>query len=769
MKCFRLFLALMVVFISAGCSSDASHPETQIEKGKTLFAAGDYTAAAAAYAGATRVKPDATEAWMGLASSRLKLGNTRGAAEAYQHVLDIDPSHAQARMEMARFSILEGDLDKAENFVRLVLKSSPDNVPALFLLAEIYIGNKRFADARDVYRQIIEKAPREMKAYIGMARIQAHFGDLSKTEKFLKQALTIKPEADTPRLMLFNLYLSQHNAEAAEDTLLQAVTANPKKALWPIMLGRFYLGRQQTEKAEKYFLSAIAKEPDNVTPYLVAGKFYGASGNKEKALSTYRQALDLQQQNITIRYILADFFLKNNETAAAGEQIAEILDKHPAYLPAHLLGIKSFITQKKYDKALSQCDTLLQTHPAADEIYYLKGLALVGQEDLKGAEAAFLEAARASPHNISARMMLSRIYMKQGRIEEAQQVNRQIFASLHKNFDMDLIVGNTSLQANKQQQSIESMEALSEFASVDPFGGYTQQEHVAALQEQYGKLIDEFETILATDPTLMGLFENIIVLHAANNEYDAALEKCERQLQRVGSSPELAAAVYNIKGGLLMASGDPNGARQAFQKAIEINPDFLKPYYGLARLYIMEKNLDKAISQYQTILAKNPRQAGPHVLLGALYKLKKNYTQAEIHYRKALTIDANSLQAVNNLAYLLAGRTDNTDEALSLALKAKSVAPEDPFVRDTLGWIYYKKGLYEDAVRELSVCVGALPDNAIAHYHLGMAYYQNKALDAAATHLKRALSLDNDFDQAVTARSVLMEMQANTTGNTETQ
>lgn len=767
MRRFKLFFSLLViaVLILAGCSSETTHTEEQIKEGETLFAAGDYKAAAQVYEAVTRQTPDETTAWMGLASSRLKLGNTRGAAEAYQHILDIDPSHTEARLQMARFSILEGNLDKAEERVRAVLKSSPGNVPALYLLADIYIRNKRFEDARDVYQQIIEKTPRETAAYIGLARFYNRAGDLSKAADYLRQSIAVAPRADAPRLMLFSLYHSQHNNEAAEETLLQAVAANPKKALWPVMLGRFYFDRQQTEKAENAFLSAIEKEPENVTPYLVAGKFYGASGDMAKALSMYRRALDLQPQNITIRYLLADFLLKSNDAAAAAKQISEILDKHPDYLPAHLLEIKRLIAQEDYDKALLQCDGLLQTHPAADDLYYLKGLALVGKNDLPGAAEAFLKATRVAPHNIHAAMMLTRIYLKQGRMEEAQQVNRQVFALLHKNFNIDLILGNTSLQAGKQQ-SIESMEALSEFASVDPLGGYARQEHVAALQDQHSKLIDEFEAVLATDPTLMGLFENIIILHAANNEYDVALGKCDRQLQQVGASPELAAAIYNIKGGLLLAQGKIRGAQQAFQEAIRTNPDFLKPYFGLARLYIVEKNLDKAISQYQAVLARNPRQVGPHVLLGALYKLKGDYKQAESHYRKALSIDANSIQAANNLAYLLAENTDNMDEALSLSLKAKAIAPEDPFVRDTLGWIYYKKGLYEDAVRELSACVEALPDNAIAHYHLGMAHYQRQETDLAVKHLQRALSLDKQFEQAREAESILIKLKP---GNTEAQ
>jgi tetratricopeptide (TPR) repeat protein len=84
--------------------------------------------------------------------------------------------------------------------------------------------------------------------------------------------------------------------------------------------------------------------------------------------------------------------------------------------------------------------------------------------------------------------------------------------------------------------------------------------------------------------------------------------------------------------------------------------------------------------------------------------------------------------------------------------------PDDPNVMDTLGLVYYKKGLYDSAVDELADSVKENPDNAVVHFHLGLAYYKRGDKDLAKTELETALKLDDKFDSADEARKILSEL-----------
>jgi chaperonin cofactor prefoldin len=126
--------------------------------------------------------------------------------------------------------------------------------------------------------------------------------------------------------------------------------------------------------------------------------------------------------------------------------------------------------------------------------------------------------------------------------------------------------------------------------------------------------------------------------------------------------------------------------------------------------------------------------------------------------KKALELDPGFAPAANNLAFLLADQDKELDRALELALKAKERLPDDPGVMDTLGWAYYKKGLYDSARSELLDSIEKMPDNAVIHYHLGLTYYKKGEKEKAREELEKALSLDNSFDGAKEAAEVLKKL-----------
>ena len=146
------------------------------------------------------------------------------------------------------------------------------------------------------------------------------------------------------------------------------------------------------------------------------------------------------------------------------------------------------------------------------------------------------------------------------------------------------------------------------------------------------------------------------------------------------------------------------------------------------------------------------------MMLGTIYDLKKRFDMSEKHYRAALEINPDFAPAANNLAYLLAAQDKNIDEALGFAQKAKEQLPAEPSVMDTLGWIYYKKGLYDSAISEFKDSLEKLADNATVNYHLGMAYYQKGDKPKAKKQLEKALSLDKNFDGVQEARETLAQL-----------
>ena len=113
---------------------------------------------------------------------------------------------------------------------------------------------------------------------------------------------------------------------------------------------------------------------------------------------------------------------------------------------------------------------------------------------------------------------------------------------------------------------------------------------------------------------------------------------------------------------------------------------------------------------------------------------------------------------MNNLAYIYAEKLNDLKRASELAQKARSLAPTNPSVLDTLGWITYKQGGYQQAADLLSQSAAKSPDNPEIQFHLGMADYMMGRTDAARGAFGKAVGSGTDFDGKEEARRRLASL-----------
>jgi Flp pilus assembly protein TadD len=134
------------------------------------------------------------------------------------------------------------------------------------------------------------------------------------------------------------------------------------------------------------------------------------------------------------------------------------------------------------------------------------------------------------------------------------------------------------------------------------------------------------------------------------------------------------------------------------------------------------------------------------------------WNEAKQLYEETLKLDANSGIYLNNLAFLMAEHNGDLDDALTKAQKAKQLLPNTFEVADTLGWIYLKKNLSDDAVRIFSDLVSKAPNHSTFHYHLGMAYYQKGDKPKAVRELQDALKFNPQKEEREKVQQLLSRL-----------
>ena len=121
--------------------------------------------------------------------------------------------------------------------------------------------------------------------------------------------------------------------------------------------------------------------------------------------------------------------------------------------------------------------------------------------------------------------------------------------------------------------------------------------------------------------------------------------------------------------------------------------------------------------------------------------------------------DSKNGVAMNNLAFLLAQSGGSLDEALTLAQRARQLMPDLTEVSDTLGWIYLKKNLSDNAIAAFDEIVRKQPERSTYRYHLGMALAQKGDRVTAAAQLKEALKLNPSAEEAAKIRELLARIE----------
>jgi len=166
---------------------------------------------------------------------------------------------------------------------------------------------------------------------------------------------------------------------------------------------------------------------------------------------------------------------------------------------------------------------------------------------------------------------------------------------------------------------------------------------------------------------------------------------------------------------------------------------------------------DKAVSELNAALQKNPNSISALMALAGIYQGQNKNDLAKENYKKVLKINPKFPPAANNLAYIYADENTNLDEALTLAQAAKEALPDNPYMADTLGWVYYRKNVYTRAIVYLKEAAEKLPNQPMVRYHLGMAYHKNGNADLARKELGKALELDPKLRGNEEAKAILQK------------
>lgn len=430
------------------------------------------------------------------------------------------------------------------------------------------------------------------------------------------------------------------------------------------------------------------------------------------------------------------------------------------------LVVAEAVAQDKMDRAAPYVDFIKQENPSVED-YMIYGMYLAGKEDLNGAAEAYENALALDTDNEE--LLSSYVAIVEGfPVTEAAAkiiLLEEKYPALAADFDAE--IGRLYFQANRLDVALYYFnKVLAEKpqhprALLGRAGVYEKQQNYFLMLydlEQLEKLGYANASVYARMASVYLLVKDInnaeiyfwkakqlspqddganyFLSLIAESKKDYA--QAARFLQESGSygtsaKLQLQAAYY------LSAAGQKKESLAALDSAYKLNPDNVETgfFYGLA--LDDAKEYKKAAQVWAQVIQNSPsyEQARYHYAF-TLAELKK-YKEMEEQGKWLLEKNPQNAPILNLLAYALAEQGTRLNEAEEYAVRALALTPNDASYIDTLAWIFYKQGKYDEANRLLSSFPQTvLGRNAEIAYHLGKVRLALGKKDEAKTYFEMA-------------------------------
>jgi tetratricopeptide (TPR) repeat protein len=558
------------------------------------------------------------------------------------------------------------------------------------------------------------------------------------------------------QLALGGFYQSHNRLTEAEQQFRHGIDIDPKNSAPRAALVRLLMQEGKRDEAESFLRQTKKDLSDTPEGYRMLGDYYFAVSDLDKAVAEYSSLHSDHPKDVQVKKNYIQILILKNRLDEAAKLNTEILKSTPHDVDALVYKGQIQLRQNDAAGAVQSLQSALQNDSNSAVAHYQLGLAYSQQHDLRRAESEWREAVRIKPDLAEAQRLIAGLEISRGEIDAVMQTAEQIIQAQPYSADGFLIRSLAELARQKYAAAQKDAEEAMNRAP-QSFVPYYQLGNVQLAQKHFSDAEKFYQQALDKDPSSPDALSGLMNTYVAQKEYDKAIAAANAQIAKSPNTSNF----YDLLGTALFdGKKDYPGAEAALRKAIALDKNNIDALEKLGKVQIQEGSIDQALATYLQAAKENPNEVRFYILAGELYEAKHNWDQAKAMYQQALSLSPDNPLASNNLAYVLLEQGGNVDVAMGMAQAARRGMPNSPNAADTLGWAFYHKGIYRSAISQFQEALrlndkAGAPDDAVLHYHLGLAYQKANQLSLARQQLEKALKLKPDNADARKALSEL--------------
>jgi tetratricopeptide (TPR) repeat protein len=744
-----VIIAVVAVSLAACKSDPQATAREHLEKGNQQLERKQYPEAIIEYRRAVQADPRLGPARLQLAFAYAATGDGINALREYVRAADLMPEDRDAQAKAGTFMLLAGQFQDAEALAQRMIKRDPNDVHAHVLLANALAGLKDTEGAVASFEKAVSLDPNRASTYSELGSIQLVSGNREAAEKAFMKAIEVDPKSANAHMALANYLWAIRDLPGAEKEMRTALALNPKHLVANRAMAMYLMITKQTAEAEPY-LKIVAEATPGPEPKYFLAEYYVRVNRVDDARAVLTPLLKDDDAFVGASVRLARLEAIALKNAEAHRLIDAVLAREPKNAEALVTRGKLFLSENNTVNALSTLQAAVEANPRSIEAQLALAQTYVARGAVKEATTAFNDALKLDGGNMEGRLGLARLQINNGSAAEAVPLVLKIVEERPTHLEARLLLLYGLIAVGDIPQATRQLDVLlranPESATIQTAAGM-----VATLKQDTEAARQAYTRALAADPRSYQALAGLLTAEMQSKQFGRARSLIEKQLAEMPNDPNtllMAAQTYS-------ALGDAFEMERALKKTVEADPQSLQAYSMLGRMYYQQGRLDLARAELEKYVSTAPLSVPGNTMLGTILELQGKKDEAKTRYGKALQIDPRAAVAANNLAWINANTNGNLDIALQLAQTAKAQLPNRHEVDDTLGWIYYKKGLSSMAIEALSSSTQKQPDNPSYNYHLALAHHQNGNKDEAKKLLEKALKSKSNFEGADEAKKLL--------------
>ena len=452
-----------------------------------------------------------------------------------------------------------------------------------------------------------------------------------------------------------------------------------------------YLRIGDLSNAAYYGKQATNLEPENKWYHLKLARIYRSAGRNQATIEELQTALRYHPHATDLLFELAQTYADHGDLLKSNQVYNRLLNHTGPDINIHLQKLQNFDDLGMADSAIAQ-------------------LHVISELD---------------PYNLSTMQMISSYYLEMGKQDEAKNILKQALAKNERDPKTLIKLADIYVGEAKWDSVGTLLTSVISDPVVEPdakltvtqylLSRYRQEPENPQLREEARHLVEQ---LVQHEP-------DFAQAHALAAGFYAGLQENDKALEALAITNELMPShdeAWRQRLQLLLMEGQ-------YAKAVEVGKDaarevpqdpFILYFWGSA--YLAGNQYEEAIDRLQQasdLPARKPLKSAIYSSLGDAYADGKKWNEAFESYDRALKLDPQSDVVLNNYAYYLSLQSRNLDKAESMVLKALEISPGSASYLDTAGWVYYKKGEYQKALKYIKAAVEAGNTGAEILEHMG--------------------------------------------------